>query len=655
MKALIAFLLMGSFAWATPTAQGRRYAVLIMERKAGQLVVTERGPSQWEFSYEYNDRGRGPKTVTVESLDERGMPKSLVTTGVDYYKTVVDEHFDRKDAEVSWKNGAENAHRTIASGSDLFYVSLYGSPQELGLLARALLAEKTHTLPLLPTGEARLEEVGSLTLAKGAVTQYAISGLGLSSTPVWLDAAGNFFAAGNAWTVTIREGFETDASKLFQAQDEAMAKRSAARAQTLSHRPKSAWLIRDVNLFDSRKAQIVPHQSVLIRGNRIEKVGTKISAKEAEVIDGRGKTLLPGLWDMHVHLDDVDGLLNIASGVTSVRDMANDIDKLASMKRAYDTGIAIGPRIMMAGFIDGHGPFAAPTKVFADNEDEARAQVDRYAKLGYEQIKIYSSVKPSLVPVIAKAAHQHGMRVSGHIPAFMKAEDAVKDGYDEIQHVNFLFLNFFDVKDTRGPARFTEVAERGASLDLDSPEVRSFIELLKQHDVTIDPTLGVYEGLFVNRLGVMSPSFAQVADRLPPQLSRSFITGGLPIPEGKDQRYRDSFSQMVKMVGTFYRAGIRVVAGTDGICGLSLQRELELYVQAGIRPAEVLKLATLGAAELMKRGDRLGSIEPGKLADLLLVDGDPTKRIEDIRKPEIVIKDGVRFNVRELNRELNIR
>ena len=121
----------------------------------------------------------------------------------------------------------------------------------------------------------------------------------------------------------------------------------------------------------------------------------------------------------------------------------------------------------MAGFIDGRGPYQGPTKVFADNEEEARTAIDNYARLGYVQIKVYSSLKPELLPKIVEMAHAHGMRVSGHVPSGINAEQFVRDGVDEIQHMNFIFLNFMpQVKDTRTPARFTEVAAHGAEIDL---------------------------------------------------------------------------------------------------------------------------------------------------------------------------------------------
>jgi imidazolonepropionase-like amidohydrolase len=142
----------------------------------------------------------------------------------------------------------------------------------------------------------------------------------------------------------------------------------------------------------------------------------------------------------------------------------------------------------------------------------------------------------------------------------------------------------------------------------------------------------------------MSPSVAAIADRLPPQVRRGFLTGGLPVPEGKDQTYRDSFANMQRMVKLLYDSGVPIVAGTDGFSGFALHRELELYAQAGIPAPEVLRIATLGAATVMHRADKLGSVAPGKLADLVIVDGDPTTNISDVRKVRTVVKDGNVFD-----------
>ncbi|HZD93038.1 MAG TPA: amidohydrolase family protein, partial [Candidatus Sulfotelmatobacter sp.] len=374
------------------------------------------------------------------------------------------------------------------------------------------------------------------------------------------------------------------------------------------------------------------------------------------IVDAKGKTLMPGLWDMHVHVSPGDGLLHMACGVTSVRDLANDTDALIAMRRRFDEGSEIGPRIVMAGFVDGRGPYQGPTKVFTDTEEEAKTAIENYAKLGYVQIKVYSSLKPELLPKIVEMAHAHGMRVSGHVPSGMNAEQFVRAGVDEIQHMNFIFLNFMpQVKDTRTPARFTEVAGHAAEIDLKSEQVRNFLQLLKEHKIVVDPTLSIFEGMFDDRPGKMADGYAAVAGNMPAQVRRGFLYGGLDVPEGMDQRYRDSFQHFLDMAKTFYDSGIPIVAGTDSLAGFSLHRELELYEKAGIPAAKVLQFATLGAARVVKRDSDLGSIVPGKLADMILVDGDPVKHISDIRRVRTVVRDGVVYEVADLDRALGVK
>jgi hypothetical protein len=238
----------------------------------------------------------------------------------------------------------------------------------------------------------------------------------------------------------------------------------------------------------------------------------------------------------------------------------------------------------------------------------------------------------------------------------MSAEQAVREGFDEIQHVNFLMLNFLDPKiDTRTPARFVEVAKHGTEIDLQSDRVKRFIALLKERGTVSDPTLATFEGMFKTEAGEIDPSLAAVADRLPPQVQRGLYGGGLNPPAGEIQRYRDSYRAMQNMVKALYDAGITIVAGTDAQAGFTLHRELELYVDTGIPAPEALRIATLGAAKVMKRDQELGSVAPGKLADMILVDGDPATRIADIRRVVLTVKDGVTYDTAALWREVGVR
>jgi hypothetical protein len=631
--------------------QQRRSTVLMSGNKAGTQVVTARG-NDLAVDFEYTDRGRGPKTHTVMKLRD-AMPVLTQTTGNDYLKQKVEERFAIENGTATWKNTAE-------SGQDApgkLYASMYGPPEETGVLANALL-RSGGKLPLAGGGEASIRKVGDATLRGTHVTAYEISGFGLSPFEVWLDDANHFFAAGGSWFMTIREGFEGDTKQLIDAQDASERERGKVLAATLTHRPQNDRLVvTNARVFDPRTGGIADGMTIVVEGNRIVSVspGTAVTPT-GEVIDARGKTALPGLWDMHVHLGETDAVLDIASGITSARDLGNDTDTLLELKRKIESGEAIGPRLVLAGLIDGRGPYQGPTKFLVDNEDEGRAAIDFFASHGYEALKIYSSIKPELVPFLARYAHEKGFRVQGHIPAGMTASQAVDAGYDEIQHANMLFLNFWpEVKETRTPARFTEVANRALNLDLNSAEVRAFLEKLKAHSVAIDPTVNVFEGMFTARAGSISPSFAMVADRLPPQVRRGLLTGGLPVPDGKDTDYRASFQRMLDLVKVAHDAGITIVAGTDDFAGFALHRELELYVLAGIPPADVLRIATLVPAQLLKREKDLGTIEPGKLADFILVDGDPTLNISDIRKVSTVVKDGKVYDSKAVYAALGIR
>src|SRR5262249_12283029 len=182
-------------------------------------------------------------------------------------------------------------------------------------------------------------------------------------------------------------------------------------AARLARRPEKGFAITGARLFDSASGESRPGTTVVVRGETIQAVGPDGSVAippGVEVIDAKGRALLPALWDLHTHLTGVDGLLNLAAGVTSVRDMANDVDLLTAIKERWDSGRAIGPRVIRAGFMDGPGPYAGPTKVLVSTQAEAEAWIDRYKQLGYEQITIYSSMDPQLGPATVAKSHRTG-------------------------------------------------------------------------------------------------------------------------------------------------------------------------------------------------------------------------------------------------------
>lgn len=639
----------------------RAYSFFLAGNRAGYHLECRMPDGSGLYFFEFNDRGRGPSVSSRIVQDAAGLPTSITVDGNDYLKNEIAERFSIDKGKASWMNKVEQGERSLEAPA--FYLSQSGTPAELPMLAKAAMAAQRHTLPLLPSGEARVEALDVRTVRNGGVSKqvqlFAVYGLGYQPTTVWLDDKGEFFASLDSWVVMVPEGWEPVAPELLEVQEARLTALRSEQAKRLRQPPSGPVLIEHANIFDAETRAMRPGSSVLIDGNLIRAVGADGSLpvpEGASRIDAAGRALVPGLWDMHSHPEPADGLLLLAGGVTGVRDMAADPAKRERMK-TWDSAETLGPRIVYAGIVDGPGPFQGPTQVLVSSEAEARAAVDAMADAGFILVKIYSSVKPELVPFLVDEAKKRGLRVGGHIPAGMTAERAVLAGYNEIQHMNMLFLNFmFDqVPDTRTPARLTAVAEHAAELDFDDPKTKDFIALLVSKHITVDPTLQLFENLILDRAGEMATAYKQIADRLPPVVRRGLLEGGLPVTGDQEKRYQDSFASMLHMLTVLHDAGVPIVAGTDSLGGFALIRELELYVKAGIPAPEVLQMATLGAARAAGQGERLGSIAPGKLADLILVDGDPSTDPGALRRLRLVVKDGVPLDPEAMWRELGIQ
>jgi hypothetical protein len=630
---------------------------------AGQDAVWKDADGSVHEFFQFNDRGRGPKIYTMYRLNAAGIVIAEESKGVDYMKNPVVENFALRDGQAIWKNQAED--EKAANAGDKFYVDLNGGPESGALLARALLG-KGGKLALLPSGEAGIRKLQTVaTLGKGTkvnATLYEITGLSFTPVYLWLDDAQRFFATTNPWGAIVRQGFEESTKTLSDTQQAVERDRWSELAKQFTHKPEGGLILKNVSVFDSLTGKVLAAQRVTIRGERIASVEEErgqVTSAKAQVLDCTGKMALPGLWDMHQHLWPVSAFMDVAVGITTIRDLGNPVEQLTALRKDIAEGRQIGPRVIAAGFIDGRGPYQGPIGVFADTPEEALERVRNYAELGYVQIKIYSSMKPELVPIIAAEAHKRGLRVSGHVPAQMIAEQFVNDGADEIQHINFVMLNFMpDVTETRTPDRFIMPGRRSAALDLNSDKVNRFVDFLKQHKTVVDPTMATFEATYTDRPGKVGPMEAAMFERMPVQIRRGIKTASQALPAGDaetDQLYRDSWANMVRMLKKMYDGGVQIVAGTDQGNGYALDRELEIYNEAGIPAPKILQMATMEAATLMKRERELGSITAGKYADIVLVNGDPSRHIQDIRKVETVIQSGNVLRPAELYQAIGIR
>jgi hypothetical protein len=639
------------------------YTMLFSGQVGGEHItrIADDGSITTDFSY--RDNGRGPDLKEKISLAADGTLQRFVVTGKSTFGSLVDERFERKGDRAEWSGKVD--HGTLKVGGKAMYVPIDSSIEVTGITLRALIHDPSSKLTGIPGGELSTVKLIDTTVSNGNSTQavalYAVRGVDLEPDYVWMTADGQraFALIFPGAAQLILKGWEAQAAGLEQQQLQAQAAYQRDIAKRDRHELAQPVLIKNARVFDAEHAVLGPLQDVYVNHGRIGTVYPAGSPSQTPgtVIDAKGRTLLPGFIDMHAHVSPGDYLLNLASGVTTVRDMGNDNATLAEAIGRLDRHESIGPHVVTAGFIEGKSPFNSSGGILVDSLDAAKSAVDFYAQRGYPQIKIYNSFKPEWVKETAAYAHQRGMRVSGHIPAFMKAEDAVKDGYDEIQHINQVLLNFY-VKpdtDTRSLQRFTLIAENANSLDLDAQPFQDLVKLFVAHKTVLDPTLTAFEAQFTQMPGELNPSLAAAADHLPISMRRGLYKSESEITKEMAPRWRASYAKMLAAVARFHRAGIQIVSGTDDIAGFSFQRELELYVKAGIPANEVLRIATWNGATYARVLSDRGSIERGKRADLILIDGDPTKDISAVRNVALVLQDGDAYYPAELYGELGVK
>jgi hypothetical protein len=631
---------------AVPSTSKR--VVVSLGRPSGTSVVTVAADGTVTTALDVLENGRGPHVDATIALAADGTIARFDAKGHHTFGARFEATFARTGDRARWDSPEEKGERRVSGPA--FYVPVAMIPEVMGWLVQAAL-KNGGSMQLLPDGTAHVEKIGEVVVtASGStrtLTGYAILGLDLVPTQTWMNPDGSWFGYVSEWFSVVPEGWESVIDPIVAKQRELTRARDARLAAELAHKPPAAGLAyTHARLLDVERGRWREDQTVVVVGETIASVGPSKSAKipdGAEVVDLAGKALLPGMVDMHAHLGDADGVLDIASGVTTARDVGNDPDKLDDFKQRYDEGSAIGPHVIRFGFIEGRNEKAASSKITAETVDEARAAVQFYADRHYEGVKIYNSVKPELVPVIAAEAHKRGMLVTGHIPVHMLAHEAVRAGYDGIEHVNMLFLNFLATHetDTRDTTRFTLVGDKAADFDLNSPAMRDFIKLLRAHKTVVTPTNNAFEDLLVGEQGTITKGLEATVSRLPVQTRRAYLLGGLPLDGDKRLRYKASFEKTLAMTRTLHDAKVRVVPGTDALAGLWYHHELALFARAGISNADILKMATLDPARYLGRDKKTGSIARGKVADLVVIDGDPLARIDDVGRTVMTMRAGV--------------
>jgi len=372
-------------------------------------------------------------------------------------------------------------------------------------------------------------------------------------------------------------------------------------------------------LIDGTGGAPIEDSIVTVRHGRIAAAGSRATLTippGMATVDVSGKSILPGLWDMHAHVGQPEwGPAYLAEGVTTIRDMGGYMGILLALREAWGQRArmrGIGPRLLTAGLIDGPGPDAFGD-VTAATPDEGREAVVRYRAASFNEIKLYNLLDRPTTQAIINAAHAQGMKVTGHIPNGLSLRDVVDMGIDQVAHLV--------VRDAPG-----------------TPAFDATVAMLKQHATVLDPTLSWNE-LLGRSASTPIESFQPGIARVPPQLRRLLegANGGNVTPE----QSRARLDRQLAIVKALHDAGIPFVAGTDkGVPGASVQREIELYVEAGLSPMDAIRAATAIPARVMDLDHDTGTIAPGFRADLIVVDGNPLERISDLRKVTMVSTAG---------------
>jgi len=612
------------------------YPVLNHDRSAGTMVVVRRGDSvtvRWVFT----DRNRGVR------IETRYVFRDGHIVFVENRPILADDRSGDPTSRIevvgdSVRRWTPARTITEAYSGDVYYGST-ASPFDEVTLAQFLMHRSDHTTKLpgatSPTMHLEIVKETTVQTSHGKERARLVSVTrGTSDTPemVWLDGNDDLLATEVGWFITVKPGAEAALPALRKIETEFRDAKAEAMNRRLVKQTSGTIAIVHGDVFDTERGVVRARSTIIVRGERIIAVGPDDSVNVpagATVIDATGKTVLPGLWEMHNHMqlfsETLGGPMQLSYGITTARDLASDVDVATSQRDRADRGLIAAPHTILAGFMEGPGKWAGPTATIVRTEDEARRWVAAYDSMGYKQIKVYNLVHPDLIPTIVAEAHKRGMRVSGHIPRGLSVPAAIDLGFDEVNHAAFLFSTFYQDSLYMPTMRaYSLVATTVApNIDVDGAPMTALIADLKRHNTVIDGTFSVWV------IGA-GTSIAQG------------VGAGLP------SNVQKSDSNYVRLLRRLYDAGVTLVAGTDAFGSSSYNAELELYEKAGIPAPTVLQIATIGSARVMKEDRDYGSLSVGKVADIIIVGGKPAEHLSDLRKVEQVIRAGRWYDVHDL-------
>jgi len=644
--------LSGLLSAAAPAAN---YRLFQQDKPAGSMTVAIDGKRRTVTVSP--EQARFVKSRSIILLDARGVPVGIDTTGTLPNGAPLFERLTVSGDRMRWETGLDKGE--AAAGG--YYLPLLSSGEPMAILARALLATTSRSLAVLPSGEVRIEQADRVDTSAGPADLFLISGLGRRPVPIWLDDKRELVAQLSVLEGSIvREGFETSLKPLLQRQEQRIVASEKALATSAVRHPDRPVLIRDANLYDAEAAVMRPGTDVLVRGKRITAVGRRLRVpRDAIIIDANGRALLPGLWDAHVHMfDPAEAMIMIANGITSARDMGNDDTATQGWRRQFDAGELIGPRLFLGAVVDGPGKRDISWGKEVRTEAEVDTLMTQLARQGFDTVKLFNNTSIALAPYIIDQAHRAGLRVGGHLPIGWTMDEAIAAGVDGSTHFDFVLMNFLPPipRENYGAMKRLPLLIDGLqNFDPAQPRVDSTITAMRRRGVTLDPTMVAYEGFLRDKAGEPALYLAPYRERVPARQLRYSMGGGIARNAAEVARNETALKASLALLGRFAKAGVPLVAGGDGEPAIMIPRELEIYVEAGLTPLEALRAATINPARALRRDRDLGSVRPGKLADLVLVEGDLAQSVGVVRNTVWVMKNGAIYDLARLNAQVGMR
>ncbi len=589
-------------------------------------IVRDGNTQTMTADFDFTDRGGRVQLAATLRTGIDYTPIAFTAKGKTYRFVNVDSQVtvDGRKAVVR----ADGAESTVAIDPSFYTVDGYAPFAAQMLMLRYWKQHGRprvmHTVPGLPVNDVMIEVRPPDTIRVGAKTftlePFVVDGIVWGRETLWLDADGSLAAAitraGGLSFEAVREDLEPALQTFVEHGARDRIRDLEAITASVPPLHDGDYALVGGTVVDATGRDPIPDAALIIRGGRIADVGPRATTAippNIPVVRADGTTIVPGLWDMHTHVTQIEWApVYLGAGVTTVRDMGNEFEFITALRDAVTSGRALGPRLLLAGLVDGEGPNAFGV-YSANTADEAKAIVSKYHDAGFQQMKVYSLLTSSVVEAICVEAHRLGMTVTGHVPNAMSIEQAVSAGMDHIAHL---------------PIR----GEAG------TPDVDKTIAFLKAHGTVMDPTQSWNE-LLGHAAGSPIALFNPGVAKIPSPLNRLFSNAGTANIEASTARSR--LERGLRIVRALRDAGVPIVAGTDeGLPGHSLHREIELYVEAGFTPMQALQAATVVPARAMRLDAELGTIEKGKRADLAVLDANPLDQIRNIRRVRWTISGG---------------